>query len=230
MSRQITILLPVHNDEKWLKDCLNSIKDQSFADFTCLIGFNGTIDKSKKIFEDECGGDSRFIQFDFGSNSGKSITLNNLLKFVKTDFVCLIDGDDIWHKKKLETQLYLREDFDVIGTMTHYINERNEIINTLNLSLDNDLIKYGLERGHNQIINSSSMIKTSCLRQVGGWDPEVEGMEDYDLWIKLHLLGKKFKNLPDHLVYHRIHSGSNFNAKKLPISTEDILKRNNLCL
>jgi hypothetical protein len=166
---------------------------------------------------------------DYGQTPGKSRTLNLMLENVETEYTCLMDGDDIWNLQKLEKQVNSREDFDVIGTMAHYINEKNEIIHTLNLDLESGLIKSGLEKGHNQIINSSSMISTSCLRQAGGWDHEVEGMEDFDLWIKIHLLGKRFKNLHEPLVYHRIHQGSNFNAKKLPITIEDILKRNNLC-
>jgi glycosyltransferase involved in cell wall biosynthesis len=229
MKPLLTILLPIHNDEKWLGYCLDSIRDQTFKNFICLVGFNGTVDSSKEIFNTLCKQDKRFHMIDYGQTSGKSRTLNLMLENVETEYTCLMDGDDIWNLQKLEKQVNSREDFDVIGTMAHYINEKNEIIHTLNLDLESGLIKSGLEKGHNQIINSSSMISTSCLRQAGGWDHEVEGMEDFDLWIKIHLLGKRFKNLHEPLVYHRIHQGSNFNAKKLPITIEDILKRNNLC-
>ena len=51
----ITILLPVHNDERYLSHCLGSLKDQSHSEFKCLVGFNGTTDRSKDIFKDLVG-------------------------------------------------------------------------------------------------------------------------------------------------------------------------------
>jgi len=228
MNSPITILLPVHNDEKWLSMCLESIIGQSFQNFKCIIGFNGTVDGSREIFNSLCGNDLRFSKVDYGERSGKSITLNAMLELVDTKYTCLIDGDDIWHPEKLLKQMENIGDFDVLGTMTHYIDEKNQITNTLNLSLDNDSIKIGFSRGHNQIINSSCMVKTDCFKSANGWDPLVEGMEDFDMWIKISNMGRTFKNLPEPLVYHRIHRNSNFNAKKLDVTIEDILIRNKI--
>jgi len=192
------------------------------------VGFNGTKDNSKEIFDAVCGNDPRFFKVDYGEKSGKCITLNSMLSLVDTEYTCLIDGDDIWHCDKLLKQIESIEGIDVLGTMTHYIDEENQITNSLNLALDNNRIKEGFSQGHNQIINSSCMVKTECFRNAGGWDHLVEGMEDFDMWIKISNMGKIFKNLPDHLVYHRIHRNSNFNAKKLNVTIEDILIRNKI--
>ena len=225
----VTILLPVHNDEKWLAMCLESIKMQTFGDFKCIVGFNGTVDRSKEIFMEVCSNDQRFQTLDFGGIAGKSRTLNSMLEFVESQYTCLVDGDDIWIENKLERQIQEIQDFDVIGTLAHYINEKNEITYSLKLDLDNGSIVSGFCRGHNQIVNSSCMVKTESLRSVGGWDSSVEGMEDFDVWIKIYLTNKKFKNIPEYLVLHRIHKESNFNAKKLPVTIQDILKKNRLC-
>ncbi len=228
MEPNVTILLPVHNDERWISMCLESITKQSFPHFKCIVGFNGTRDNSKEIFEAVCGNDTRFFKVDYGEKSGKCITLNSMLSLVDTEYTCLIDGDDVWHPEKLLKQMENIADFDVLGTMTHYINEENQIINTLNLSLDNESIKIGFSMGHNQIINSSCMVKTDCFKSANGWDPLVEGMEDFDMWVKISNMGRTFKNLPEPLVYHRIHKNSNFNAKKLDVTIEDILIRNRI--
>jgi glycosyltransferase involved in cell wall biosynthesis len=224
----ITILLPVHNEEKWLSMCLESIIAQSFQDFKCIVGFNGTRDKSKEIFDSICENDPRFIKIDYGERSGKAITLNHMLKLVDSEYTCLIDGDDIWHHDKLQKQIESIGDCDVLGTMTHYIDEKNQITNSLNLALDNDSIRSGFKKGHNQIINSSCMVKTDCFRIANGWDYQVEGLEDFDMWVKISNMGKIFKNLQEHLVYHRVHSNSNFNAKNLNVTIEDILIRNKI--
>lgn len=223
----ISILLPVHNDEKYLGFCLESIKDQTYRDFVCYVGFNGTVDKSKEIFSSLVSEDQRFIPIDYGLESGKSNTLNKMFKLVETERVCLIDGDDIWHKEKLEKQVrLLYRDIDIIGTLTTYIDENNTKSITIPLCEFSEEISRMNLSGMNQIINSSCMIKRSCIDEVNGWDPEVEGLEDFDMWVKFSLSNKKFYNIQEPLVFHRVHSQSNFNAKTLKYSPTDIIKKN----
>jgi glycosyltransferase involved in cell wall biosynthesis len=224
----VTILLPVHNDEKFLEFTIRSLLDQTFSDFKCLIGFNGTVDNSKKISNELIKNDKRFTLIDFGDNKGKSLTLNNLLDKVETEYVCLIDGDDVWHTNKLESQIRIAKNYDVIGTLCYYIDENNQIINSLNLAESDVEIKNGFREGHNQIINSSAFFKTECAKEIGGWDSSVEGLEDFDFWVRLYLQKKSFYNIQQHLVYHRIHKNSNFNSRTLPYSVRDILLKNKI--
>lgn len=222
----ITILLPVHNDERYLNYCLESLKGQSHSDFLCLVGFNGTEDDSKEIFKSIVGGDSRFLDLDYGNEAGKSITLNKMLSEVNTEITCLIDGDDIWHLNKLKSQVEILGKADVIGTLATYIDESNFPGHRLSLCENSEDISRLMLTGHNHIVNSSCFVRTECFREIGGWDPEVEGLEDYDAWVKMALLKKKFHNIQEELTYHRIHKESNFNSKKLPFLPHDILIKN----
>lgn len=224
----ITILLPVHNDDKYLSHCLLSLRRQSYTNFICLVGFNGTVDKSKIIFEKIAGSDSRFVVIDYGMEKGKSITLNKMLSEVKTDYFCLIDADDIWDPSKLQKQMSLYGNFDILGTSTTYIDEGNNYIlsKVVHLAEHDVDIRSRILSGSNQIINSSCLVNTEKVRLAGGWDPEVEGIEDYDLWVKLAIRGCTFYNILERIVFHRIHRNSNFNSKKLKYTPEDILKRN----
>ena len=224
----ITILLPVYNDEKYLGFCLKSIQEQTYRKFICLVAFNGTTDKSKEVFKQVVGEDGRFVMIDYGMDFGKSKTLNKLLHRVKTKRVCLMDGDDIWHPEKLRFQIKTKGDPDVIGTLTAYIDSENRLGPVIPLKEHSEDIKNFNLKGMNQIINSSSLIKTQCLREVGGWDPEVEGLEDFDVWVKLSLLDKEFYNIQVPLVYHRVHGESNFNSRPLKYTPSDIVKRNTL--
>lgn len=222
----ITILLPVHNDERYLSYCLESLKGQSYSDFLCLVGFNGTKDNSKEIFKSTVEGDSRFLDLDYGKEAGKSITLNKMLSEVKTEITCLIDGDDIWHSDKLRRQVEILGKADVIGTLATYIDGSNLPGHRLSLCENSEDISRLMLNGHNHIVNSSCFVRTECFREIGGWDPEVEGLEDYDAWVKMALLKKKFYNIQEELTYHRVHSGSNFNSRPLKYLPIDVIKRN----
>lgn len=224
----VTILLPVYNDEDFLEYTIKSILGQDFRDYKCIIAFNGTIDSSKLIAESLVENDDRFIIIDYGNDKGKVKTLNKLLSIVDTPYISLIDGDDVWENNKLQEQVNICENFDVIGTLTYYIDTHNNKINQLYLDQNDVDIKNGFISGHNQVVNSSSFFRTSDALEISGWDENVEGMEDFDFWIRLYKKGKTFHNIQKFLVSHRIHGGSNFNAKKLPFTVYDILNKNKI--
>jgi glycosyltransferase involved in cell wall biosynthesis len=220
---KIGILLPVYNDEKYLGFCLESIKNQTYGNFICLVGFNGTTDNSKSIFKSTVGEDDRFFYFDYGSEKGKCVTLNKLLNETSCEHLCVMDGDDIWDHRKLEKQILLLGRYDIIGSLCNYINENNNLTTHIRLPEFDSDIKKDIESIRNPIINSSSMFKRKDIVEIGGWSLELEGIEDFDLWIRLSRRGKTFYNIQEPLVYHRIHSGSSFNSD---VNQGTVLKRN----
>lgn len=224
----VTILLPIYNDEAFLEYTIKSILDQNFGDYKCIIAFNGTIDSSKLIAESLIDKDTRFSLIDYGNDKGKAKTLNKLISIVDTEYISLIDGDDIWENNKLQEQVSICENFDIIGTLAYYIDTHNNKINQLYLDQNDASIKNGFMTGHNQIVNSSSLFRTSDALEISGWDENVEGLEDFDFWIRLYKKGKTFHNIQKFLVSHRIHDGSNFNSKQLPFTVHDILNKNKI--
>jgi glycosyltransferase involved in cell wall biosynthesis len=223
MNKGISILLAVYNGEKYIEQSLNSIIGQTFKEWECIIGFNGTKDNSKKIVEKIISQDNRFKIFDFGDDKGKAKTLNKILPLAKNDWIAIQDDDDIWLPKKLENQIQYIDTYDVIGTNCQYINENEEYIGHPNISSNhNEIINKSLN-GENQVINTSAIFKKEKALEVSGWDETIDGIEDYDFWLKLMILGCKFININKILVCHRLHTKSNFNTKKH--DTESLIKK-----
>lgn len=213
----ISILLATYNGENYISQSIDSIMNQSFKNWKLLIGFNGTTDSSKEIVQ--YYNDDRISVYDYADDKGKAKTLNKLLKYVDTPWCAIQDDDDIWHTKKLENQLSKCKDFDVIGTNIFYINEKNEIIGELTPVTDNRQIKITSMSGHNQIANSSAIFKTTWARKVNGWNEDIDGIEDFDFWLKIMRHEEsKFTNIPEFLCLHRLHDKSNFNTKKQDIT------------
>ena len=212
----ITILLATYNGERYIEKSINSIINQTYDDWKLLIGFNGTTDSSKEIVNKF--NDPRIKIFDYNDDIGKSKTLNKLLNEVDTDWVGIQDDDDVWFNEKLEQQIKYIEDFDVIGTQINYINEFDEYIGGPNLSLDDIDIKHKSFNGDNQMANTSSIFKTSCAKNINGWSENIDGIEDFDFWLRLMRNDYKFKNLDIPLVNHRLHNKSNFNTNSYDIT------------
>ncbi len=231
----VTILLPIYNDEKYISHCLDSLLHQYDPVtrypiyFKCLIGFNGTVDKSKEIAIKKVGSDPRFKILDFGDDKGKAKTLNKMIEMVDTEWTALVDGDDIWMPTKLWSQISNKEKSDIIGSFCYYIDQNNSLImdRRLSLSIFDADIKNRMMKGDNNIVNSSCFFKTSSVLSLGGWNEKVD-LEDMDLWVRLIKDGKTFYNIPEYLILHRIHSESNFNSRDLDYSPEEILKINGI--
>jgi glycosyltransferase involved in cell wall biosynthesis len=217
----VSILLATYNGEKFIKECITSIINQSFKDWELLIGFNGTTDNSKQIVSKF--NDKRIRIFDYGNDKGKSKTLNKLLLESKYEWISIQDDDDIWLEKKLEKQLEFIDQYDVIGTMINYIDEYGySLPDSPVFSLNHEEIIYKTKQGDNQIANSSVLLKKEILNEFGKWDENLDLLsdegyqpcEDYELWLRLIKNNKKFVNLKEKLVLHRLHKNSNFNNKK----------------
>ena len=204
----ISILLATYNGEKFIKESIDSIINQSFTDWELLIGFNGTTDNSKNIKNDE-----RIRVFDYDDDKGKSKTLNKLIKEAKYEWCAVQDDDDIWLSNKLELQINYLRNYDIIGTYIYYL-ENDKIRNGPNFSLSDSEIKYRSFSGDNQIANTSAVFKKKDAIEVGGWSEKIDGIEDFDFWLKLMRINKKFININNFLVKHRLHNESNFNTKK----------------
>ena len=218
INKMITILLASYNGERYIKEAIESILNQTFTDFEILIGLNGTTDSTRNIIDSF--DDDRIRLIDYGSDKGKSITLNKLLHEAKYDILAMMDDDDIWLPNKLEMQIKLIQDYDIVGTNLNYIDSEGVFIGGEPvIHSDDNIIKYLAKIGDNQIVNSSSIFKKADAISIGGWRTDIEGIEDYAFWITLMKNDKKFINIPDRLVLHRLHKNSNFNTKSLDLGT-----------
>ncbi len=221
---KISILLAVFNGERFLEDSILSVLNQTHKNIELLIGFNGTIDNSKEItskFKDK-----RIRTFDYGMDSGKAKTINKLLTESTGTWIAIQDDDDIWLPRKLEHQVQLVDEYDIIGTQILYINENEDVIGNPILANDNESILDKSLMGDNQIANTSAIFKRSKAVEVGGWDENLDGVEDFDFWLKMMTAAKcKSINLKKFLVMHRLHASSNFNTKHFDL--QDILQKYN---
>lgn len=97
----ISIVIPVYNAEKYLEQCLNSIKDQTYKNFEVILVNDGSIDHSESICMDFVKVDTRFKYFT-KVNGGASSARNFGLDHVTGDFITFIDADDWVDENHLE--------------------------------------------------------------------------------------------------------------------------------
>jgi len=197
--------MPIYNGIEFIGESVPTILYQTYKEWELIIGINGhpkdsDVYKEAKKWEEK---DERIKVYDFYEIKGKAEALNEMIKYCKYDWVSLLDVDDKWLPKKLETQVNYLNNYDVIGTQCKYFGDLNI---SPNIPIG-DLTSVNF-LNVNPIINSSCLLKKELCK----WDGSLN-LEDYDLWLKLWKEGKRFYNVNEIQVLHRIHNDSAFNAK-----------------
>jgi glycosyltransferase involved in cell wall biosynthesis len=205
----ISILIPIYNGIEFIEESVSSVLSQTYSEWELLIGINGHPQNSDvyKIAKEYEKKSNKIKVFDFYTRKGKSNTLNEMIQHCSYNYVAILDVDDIWHVQKLEIQIEkVLEGYDVIGSKCVCFGNRvNKQYKIPNLPIG-DISNYNFSLT-NPIINSSAIIK----KELCHWNEN--GIEDYDLWLKLKKYKKKFYNYKQILVKHRLHHESAFNAK-----------------
>lgn len=210
--------MPVHNGIEFIDESVSSVLYQSYDKWELIIGINGheqnsDVYKYAKILENI---DQRIQVIDLYKIKGKSNALNEMKKYCKYDWICLLDVDDKWLPTKLHSQIIYMSDYDVIGTRCKYFGDSNVIpcIPSGNITNFNFFL-------YNPLINSSCLLK----KELAYWDSIHDGVEDYDLWLSLRKKNKKFYNVNTIQVLHRLHNNSAFNAQGNNSKVKVLLKK-----
>ena len=95
MKPFFSIIIPVYNVAPYLRECLDSVLAQTFTDWECLCVDDGSADESGSILDEYAQRDSRFLVFP-KKNGGVSAARNLALDNAKGEWICFLDGDDVW--------------------------------------------------------------------------------------------------------------------------------------
>ena len=126
----ISIVVPIYNVEKYLRQCLDSILDQTYEHFECLLINDGSTDSSQQIAEEYLM-DSRFKLIN-QSNKGLSEARNTGISHIREEstFVAFVDSDDYIYPDFLETLIeHIEDDVDIIEGMIEYFHDEIKVDN-----------------------------------------------------------------------------------------------------
>jgi len=210
---EITVLMSVYNSEKYLKECIESVLNQTFGDFEFLIINDASTDNSRDIILSYK--DNRIKLIDNDVNIGLTKSLNKGIKLSKGKYIARMDADDVCVNSRFINQLnYMNENHKCIvcGTWAELIDENDNYLGELKYPVNNDKIRNSLFF-YNCIVHSSVIIRKNILLDNSiFYDEEYKQTQDYDLWCRLTKYGE-FYNYPKVLVEFRKHSNSISNIK-----------------
>ena len=216
---KISIIIPLYNAEKYIKNCIQSIKEQTYINWNAIIIDDGSKDNSLEQCKGAIDNDQRF-QLLSQENNGVSITRNRALDLCKGEYVLFLDADDYLLEKNALGNIVAKMqggDLDFIRFEYKGVNECNETLFT-------NKSKYLKRRYFNKVISPDeyvnkvaldefflclSFFRNSIIQEHNiRFIPKCRMREDADFTIRYLSYCTHVMYIPDELYAYRKHEGA----------------------
>jgi glycosyltransferase involved in cell wall biosynthesis len=207
----VSVLIPCYNTADTLKEALESLRSQTFADFEIVAVDDGSTDDTAAILKAWQAQDER-LHVIHQAHAGIIAALNSGLSACQAPLVARLDSDDRCYPERLACQAAFLEahpDVDVAGCLVQgfppdQVREGYRIyMEWLNsLVTDGDIRREIFVES--PLAHPSVIFRRSVIEQAGGYQ-ERGWAEDYDLWLRLYLDGARFGKVPQVLLAWREH-------------------------
>ncbi|MBN1469632.1 MAG: glycosyltransferase [Fusobacteriaceae bacterium] len=223
LNKKITVLIPVYNGEKYLKEAITSILYQTYEDFDLLVINDGSTDKSENVilsFTDE-----RIKYIKNEKNIGLIKTLNKGLDLISGEYVVRMDQDDISLPNRLEKQIkFMDENKEIVVSGTNIRIFGDNIKTFVNkLPMNPSEIKVML-LFENCIMHPTVIMRKEVLDiEKYRYNIEHIAAEDFGLW---QLISQKYSlsNIDEVLLEYRVSESSmTQQAEKIELERDKIL-------
>lgn len=212
MTPIVSVVIPSYNHERFVKECIKSVLNQSFQDFEIIITDDGSIDRTVKIIKGFR--DPRIKLFVHAENKGACVAANNCIKHAKGRYIAMLSSDDIWRPEKLAVQVKYMDEHPGIAAVfgkVDWIDENNDLI-THEAFPYKDVFEVKNRTRHewlghfflfgNCLCHPCSLIRKEAYDEVGLLNPAFANIPDFDLWIRL-CLKYDIHILDQRLIYFR---------------------------
>ena len=195
MKPYISIIIPLYNKEKHIKDTLDSVWSQSFADFEVIVVNDGSTDGS---LQEVNSIDDKRLKVFTTENQGVSQARNYGISKANADLIAFLDADDIWFEHHLQDLKDLHKQFPDCGMYCKAYDKKNgsHLIKSKFNNIPENSPWKGIVDDYfkSSVVNSIAwtsavMIPKSTFENVGVFDSKITlgAGEDTDLWIRIAL-------------------------------------------
>lgn len=198
----VSIVVPCYKQAHFLNEALQSVLEQTYSNWECVIVNDGSPDNTAEIAKQWTEKDIRF-KYLYQENRGLPSARNMGIKNSLGEFVLPLDADDILHPDYLDKTVTVLKEKDNIGVVSSYryffIKNKANIVyeykatgsNYCDLMFENKLMP-------------SSLYRKKCWEEVGGYDESMKkGFEDWEFWLNITKRGWEFTFVEEFLFYYR---------------------------
>jgi glycosyltransferase involved in cell wall biosynthesis len=188
---KISVVLPLKNGERYVADCLRSIDAQTMGVTEVIVVDDGCDDDSLAVITNVSANMRTPVVVVTGEGIGQSAARNLGVMAATGDLVALIDQDDVWtplHIELLARELEMHPDSRLSYSDFTLIDENGSVLSThFNVRLGNTHPKASvLEIIREDVfaLPSCMLFRRSAFIELGGFNPELQGFEDDDFYLR----------------------------------------------
>lgn len=191
MDALVSIVVICYNHESYVKDCLESIFQQTYKNIELLVFNDGSLDDSDTVIKDTLSlSPFENTQYFYHENKGVVLTRNIALEHVSGDYLVFVDSDDTLKKDyiRLLVETAEKENADIVYSALYELNSGEVVLPIKEYDLQEMFI--------GNFIHASSLIRTSAIGNIK-FDEQLnrEKLEDYDFYLNL-VTSKELKVVP----------------------------------
>lgn len=228
----ISVIIPIYGSEKYLRECLDSILNQTIHSIEIICVNDGSLDNSLSIAEEYQKRDSRITVIS-QANAGQSAARNSGMKYACGDLVFFIDSDDLLELNALEkaSQLAIENDLDILqferkvffeseklaensSSSVKHITERTEVMSGI------QYVKTSKEQGTYVISPCFALWRRAFLEEYGIVFKEGIIHEDNLFSFQAYMAADRIMRIPDKFYHLRVRENS---AITTPKSAKDVI-------
>ena len=205
---KVSVILPVYNCEQYIFETVQSVLNQTFADFELLIVDDCSTDKTVAIIKEF--NDDRIQLTLKEKNTGYTDSLNYAISIAKGQYIARMDGDDICVSTRFEKQVaFLDANPNIIlcGSAIQIIGTNTVLRHPSNHEAIKVKLCFGTSFYHPSVMGRVEVFQANL------YDKKYEPAEDYDLWTRLAFQGE-LANLEEVLLLYRVHDNQVSNERK----------------
>jgi len=212
LNKRISIIVPAYNVGNFLRECIQSIKSQTYSNWEAIIVNDGSTDHTAQVIEEVIKNDERFRLIN-QQNGGVSKARNTGIEAAAGAYLAFMDGDDLWEPTFLEELLEVIQRKDVDMAYCGYTHlYTGGLRRGFSYPYASGHILYEVVNGKTQIHIGAMVVKKKLIDQLGLRFTEgcLVGQDQEFIW---KLVSKTaVQAVPKELMIYRIRSGSAITA------------------
>lgn len=183
---RVSVIIPAYNAAGCVRRAVDSVLEQSFQDLELLVVDDGSTDATRAVLAEY--GDRLHLLAK--QNGGPAAARNHGLQHARGEYVAFLDADDYWKTGKLQRQVDLldaRPEIGFCSTATEVVDSAGRPAGNWPCRPDAGPLPDILFM-HGTVISGSTsgvLARRHQIEAIGGFDPDLRGFEDPDLWIRL---------------------------------------------
>jgi hypothetical protein len=200
----VSVIIPAFNQGQYLGKAIQSVLDQTYPDFEILVIDDGSTDDTPVVTRQFA--DPR-IQYIYQDNRGLSGARNTGIRHAQGDYLSYLDSDDLFLPEKLELLVDFLENHPEYGLAAGQavpIDENDQPIGKIfDTPLPQDTVRLLLG---NPLHVGSVLVNRTWQDKAGLFDETLRSYEDWDMWLRLALLGCKMGWIARPVSLYRFHT------------------------